>query len=89
MQNHKQNAVAMGSAPSPIERPERSIDPREKWLAAGANDDLAFVMAMLAMAEGGGGEEPNDLRTALPRKETFHGRAEDTAGAGPSSSREA
>ena len=82
MQNHKQDDFDGGRAPSLIEH----ADPRERWSDAGAKDDLAFVMAMLAMAEGAGRhQEPTDGRAP---KETSHGRAEDAARAGPSSSGE-
>ena len=84
MQNHKQDDFDGGRAPSLIEHPRASTDPREKWLAAGANDDLAFLMAMLALAEGAGGAEPSAGQSLSPGEETFHGRAEDAAGAGPS-----
>lgn len=77
MQKHKEDGSDGDQAQIQIERPQGSADPRDKWLAAGANDDLAFLMAMLALAEGGGKEEPTDRHTALPRKETSHGRAED------------
>jgi hypothetical protein len=85
MQNHKQDDFD-GRTPSPIEHPEARTDPREKWLAAGASDDLAVLMAMLARIEGA---EPSDRRSPLPRKETFHGRTEDASGDRPSSSKEA
>ena len=89
MQNHKQDDLDGDRAPNRIEHQERSTDPREKWLAAGANGDLAFLMAMLALAEGAGGGEPTDGHSLWPGKETFHGRAEDASGARPSSSGEA
>ena len=89
MQNHRQDDFDGGRGPSLIEDPQASTDPREKWLAAGANDDLAFLMAMLALAEGAGREELTDRHSLSPGKETFHGRAEDPTGARPSSSGEA
>ena len=89
MQNHRQDDFDGGRGPSLIEHLEDSTDPREKWLAAGASDDLAFLMAMLALAEGAGGGEPTDGHSLSPGKETFHGRAEDPTGARPSSSGEA
>ena len=89
MQNHRQDDFDGGRGPSLIENLDASTDPREKWLAAGASDDLAWLMAMLALAEGAGQEEPTDRRAALPRKETFHGRAEDASGSRQSPSREA
>ena len=87
MQNHRDD-FDRSRAPRLIEHPEASTDPREKWLAAGANDDLAFLMAMLALAEGAGQEEPTDCPAPLPRKETFHGKAEDASAGRQSSSRE-
>ena len=88
MQNHRQDDFDGGRGPSLIEDPEVRPE-REKWLAAGASDDLAFLMAMLALAEGAGGREPTDGHSLSPGKETFHGRAEDASGARPSSSGEA
>ena len=84
MQNHRQDNFDGGRGPSLIEDPQASTDPREKWLAAGANDDLAFLMAMLALAEGAGGAEPSAGQSLSPGKETFHGRAEDASGASSS-----
>ena len=85
MPNHKQDDFHGGLGPSLIEQPKASTDPREKWLAAGATDDLAFVMAMLALAEGAGQGEPTDRRAPLLRKDTFHERAEDFSGGQQSS----
>jgi hypothetical protein len=87
MQNHKDDFDG-DRAGSLVDHSEVRTDPREKWLAAGANDDLAFLMAMLALAEGAGQEEPTDCRAPLLRKETFRGRAEDASGGRQSSSRE-
>ena len=81
LQNHKQDDFEGGPAPSLIEHPQASSDPREEWLAAGANDDLAFLMAMLALAEGAGQEELTVRYPPLPTKETIHGRAKDGGGA--------
>ena len=89
MQNHKQDDFDGSRGPSLVEHSEDSTDPREKWLAAGANDDLAFLMAMLALAEGAGLKEPTGGHPLLPGKETSYGRAEDASGARPSSSGEA
>ena len=89
MQNHRQDDFDGGRGPSLIENLEASTDPREKWLVAGASDDLAFLMAMLALAEGSGVREPIDGHSLSPGKETFHGRAEDASGARTSSSGEA
>jgi hypothetical protein len=54
MQNHKKHDLNGGRAPYLIEHPDGSTDPRDRRLAAGANDDLGFLMAMLALAEGAG-----------------------------------
>ena len=89
MQNRGQDDFDGGRAPNLIEHPEARTDPRDNWLAAGANDDLAFLMAMLALAEGAGQEEPTDRHPPLPRKETSHGKAEDASGVRPSSSGDA
>ena len=89
MRNHGQDDFDWDRKPNRIEHSKDGADPRDKWLAAGANDDLAFLMAMLALAEGGGQEEPTARHPPLPQKETSHGRAEDPPSARPASSRQA
>ena len=80
MRNHGQDDIDLDRVSNLIEHTEDSTDPRDKWLAAGANDDLAFLMAMLALSEGGGQTELTDDRAPLPGKETSHGRAENASG---------
>jgi hypothetical protein len=71
MRNHGQDDIDLDRASNLIGHPEDSTDPRDKWLAAGANDDLAFLMAMLALAEGAGREEPTDRHPSLQKPETL------------------
>ena len=52
MRNPRHDDLDGSRAPTMIE--QASADPREKWLAADPGDDLEFLMAMLALADGGG-----------------------------------
>jgi hypothetical protein len=64
MRYHTQDDFDGGRGPSLTTRPELTTtngtrecppegDPRRRWMEAGANDDLAFALAMLALTEGG------------------------------------